>query len=504
MRYDPADENRFDLVLEEGMPDFLPDDVVNEVTPWKKAMHRVLIGLALTAITLNFWGLNLILPFIGHILLLLGFRTLRCENGWFNGCYVLSIVKFSYNFSALILNATIYSSRIYDSPFTYVLSAVGVIIQFATVLFLWQGIKSVQRKAGLEEGAGGAVGLVVWYSVVCVFAIFGQVHFIVAVIIFVAYICIIRNLWKLSDEMDEAGYMIKAALIRISDLVLICIMSVILTIGLIFAYVFCGEFKMDWKPKDTSQSEQIETIKEHLISLGFPEAILEDMTDEDIISCDGALQVVVDSADYPANDGRWVEERTDTSIHSYMVFDQKELRITGIGVLLPGEREQWKIIHHFLWTIDPGFYGTESIQLWPAYETASRVGWGKASDFTGQVLYDDGDTTFVSPYYTLGEETYTSDSIFWGQNTETDVFAEFSMPRGVENHRGYISYTIKETFPGSIVDAWINYTHQQTWMQYPAMTAKEKRMSNGWNDAGAFKTIQDALQFFPYKEDPLS
>ena len=35
---------------------------------------------------------------------------------------------------------------------------------------------------------------------------------------------------------------------------------------------------------------------------------------------------------------------------------------------------------------------------------------------------------------------------------------------------------------------------------YPAMTAMEKRMANSWNDAGAFMTVQDALQFYPANE----
>ena len=32
------------------------------------------------------------------------------------------------------------------------------------------------------------------------------------------------------------------------------------------------------------------------------------------------------------------------------------------------------------------------------------------------------------------------------------------------------------------------------------MTAMEKRMTNSWNDAGAFMTVQDALQFYPANE----
>ncbi len=32
------------------------------------------------------------------------------------------------------------------------------------------------------------------------------------------------------------------------------------------------------------------------------------------------------------------------------------------------------------------------------------------------------------------------------------------------------------------------------------MTAMEKRMTNSWNYAGAFMTVQDALQFYPTNE----
>ena len=54
---------------------------------------------------------------------------------------------------------------------------------------------------------------------------------------------------------------------------------------------------------------------------------------------------------------------------------------------------------------------------------------------------------------------------------------------------------------GYLFSSWINYTHQRTWLQYPVITAMESRIKNFWNTAGAFYTVQDALQFYPFKED---
>lgn len=107
---------------------------------------------------------------------------------------------------------------------------------------------------------------------------------------------------------------------------------------------------------------------------------------------------------------------------------------------------------------------------------------------------------FYRKYYFLGSQTYSSDSVFWGEQVKTDAFAAFSMPRTGENCRGYVSYPVTEVQDGYIISSWVNYTHQRSWFQYPVMTAMEKRMTYSWNDAGAFITVQDALQFDPSAE----
>ncbi|MBR2896110.1 MAG: hypothetical protein IKC03_10720, partial [Oscillospiraceae bacterium] len=308
-------------------------------------------------------------------------------------------------------------------------------------------------------------------------------------------------------ELAEAGYAVQTAPVKVPDLAITITTYTVLLIGCACGYLFGGYYPMDWTEMNTTEHDSVEEIKEHLLNLGFPEYVLNDLSTEDIAACEGALQIVVDVYDHPANEGRRVTTKEPGEPGSGVnwryitrtVYDEKELRITGIGVQIPGEREQWIIIQHFLWTTNPGFYGTESIQLWPPYNHHGE-GWGSAGDVTGRVLYDRDGVTYTAPYYSLGEQTFTSNSIFFGEQTSTDVFAAFSMPRTGENHRGYVAYPIIEMQDGWITDCWINYTHQRTWMQYPVVTAIEKRMTNGMNHAGAFITVQDALQFYSTDE----
>ena len=258
---------------------------------------------------------------------------------------------------------------------------------------------------------------------------------------------------------------------------------------------------MEWAPVDAGEHSGVEESKARLLALGVPDYVLNDLTAEDLAACDGAILVVVDVDDYPVNSGRrvshsyWIGGERHTNIHT--VYDVKELRITGVGVELPGER--WMLIQHFLWTTPPGFCGTESIQLWPAYR-AGMEGWRSGGALTGRVLYDEGGQTYAAPYCFLGEQTFAYDSLFWGKQIRDDLFAAFSLPRDGENCRGYVAYPIERVRDGYIVDGWFNYTHQQSWMQYPVMTAMENQMTNGWNWEGVFYEVATALQFYQNEE----
>lgn len=484
-------EQNFDSMLQNGLPELPPDDVVAEVTPWRRAMNRVLFGLALTVVTLNFWCLNYILPAIGLMLSLLGFRTLRRENGWFKSCYILTIVRAAYFLPTLILNATIYQRTAYSSPLFQGLTALNLALNFVLIFCLWQGFKAVQRKAGLPEHAGGAIALMVWYAVVCILALLQYVG-LLAIVLLVAYICMIYSLFKLSKELDEAGYAIQAAPVRVPDWAVTAAIMAALLIGITCAFLFGNRYPMEWTPVEHAEREQTDAIRENLVVLGFPEAILDDLTEDDLMACAGAQRVVVQTLDHSLHDDEpyykiTLHERAD------------ELRLTDIAVQLPGTPERWKLFHHFQWIADPGFYGTESIQLCPAYSASNA--WGAASGVTGQVLYDRDAQTYSASYHSLGGKTYTSDSIFFGAQTSTDIFATFSLPSAGENQRGYVSYAVQKLQDVRVIVSMANYTHQQSWLQYPATTAKEQRMTGIWS-AGAFHTVQDEFQLWPDEELP--
>lgn len=492
-----ARDDAFEALLAQSVDELPPEEIVADVTPWRWAMERVLFGLALCMVTLNFWCLNYLLPAIGTVLLLLGFRALRRENPWLGGCFVCAVLRAACVFPSLIANTTILPGDACRSA----AAAVSAALMLALLLCFWQGLRAVRRKAGLPAQCGGAGALLVWYVLMCVLAAVHYTGLLVPIAMLVGYVCTLRSLFQLSRALDEAGYAIAPGPVRVTDRCLVLVIAAVLGIGCTLGYLFGSSYRMDWQPVDTSEQAQTAAIRQQLLDLGFPEAVLNDLTPEDIAACDGALRVVTEAEDYPVNDGRNVlweayNEKNERYYVQDTVYDVKELRLTSVGVQLPGAQETWRVYHHFLWTTDPDFYGTEVLQIWPADQNISD-GWRFAGDVTGRVLHDRDGQTFTASYHTLGRQTYTADSVFFGQRTNSDLFAAFSMPRHAESARGYVAYSAAGVQSGYLLSSWCNYTHQQSLLQYPAVTAMEKRMTSAFGNTGAFYTVQHALQFFP-------
>ena len=355
-----ARDDAFEALLAQSVDELPPEEIVADVTPWRRAMERVLFGLALCMVTLNFWCLNYLLPAIGTVLLLLGFRALRRENPWLGGCFVCAVLRAACVFPSLILNTTILPGDAFRSA----AAAVSAALMLALLLCFWQGLRAVRRKAGLPAQGGGAGALLVWYVLMCVLAAVHYTGLLVPIAMLVGYVCILRSLFQLSRALDEAGYAIAPQPVRVTDRCIALVLAAALGIGCTLGYLFGSSYRMDWQPADTSEQTQTAAIRQQLLDLGFPEAVLNDLTPEDIAACDGAVRVVSVTEDHPFNDGRTVshkESNGEGGVVSVLdtVYDVRELRLTSVGVQRPGAQETWRVYHHFLWTTDPGFCGTE-------------------------------------------------------------------------------------------------------------------------------------------------
>lgn len=470
---------------------------IYEKSPWETAMGRVLMGIGLTSLTLNFWNLDHILPAIGTVLAVLGFYALRKENIWFRSCFLLAAVRAGLFWVILILNTTILPDLYSPGESAWIL--VSLALAMAEFFCLWRGFGAVRQRTGLPPRAGGAAALMAWYGGMYLLAAIHYQGLLAASGMIAGLVLILRSLYKQTKETAEAGAELSVRVALAEERRIVLSLVLILFVGGTCGYLLGGRYPMEWEEEPLSVPEDVARIREELMELGFPEYVLNDLSPEDLRACGGACRVVVDVSDQMVSEG-WKRtmkyNKEEGRLEEVNRRKEEELRLTGVGVRIPGERDTWRIFHHFQWLSRPSFHGTEALQLWPVYRDIPE-GWQACGEVTGQVLYEKDGTRYRSPYYRLETRTAVSDTVFWGPREQTDVFAAFSMPRRGDAWSGYVSYPAREIQDGYIISSWLNYTHQRSWLQYPVMTAMEKRMSNGWNSAGAFITAQSALQFDP-------
>ena len=466
---------------------------------WQQTYENILVGMGFCGITLNFLLLNYILPFIGILMIFAGLRKLRRENEWFKTGYAATAVKLVLTMVSLVVGTFISREQIYDTYIWKIVLLWAYALPLITAFSFFRGMRAELKKRDKEADSNILIHIFIWYMAVLFLAVTEYSGWIIGIMIVAAYIGILVELKHTAEDLEKAGYVLEEYSVRVSNGKCEAGAVILTAAGLAIGTIFFGSYHMKWTEVKTVQDPACEEIKTHLISLGFPEDILNDLKEEDILACKNARQVLLERNDYPINDGVDVSTTFGSYTQHSREYPKKELKLSGVAVEL--EREgQWKIIHHFLWNEDPGFRGTEALQLYPVYREWNG-GWIGEGELTGQVLYDKEGTSYAADYASLENTTYQlGQSLPFYESRETSsIFAEFSMPRRAEHCRGYVAYGIKAKEDGWWIDSWLNYTHQKSILQYPVMTAAQNRKQGGSLEP-VFVMVQDALQVLPGEE----
>lgn len=489
------DEQDFDALLSRSLPELPPEDIVARTVPGKKALNRILVGYFLSTFTINGLGLNLILPVIGQILMLLGFRALQHENRWFSACYVFAVLQAFLRFGKLILDTTIFDLPFEDpqnaaSAF-YIALALQVLLSVVSLICFWRGLRTVQKACGIRSKAIGVLALLAWNLLFCAMALLqmrGQ--FFGGYTLLFLLVSLIIILWMIARQakaLDATGYVLQPAPLRLSDRTLTLIILAILAIGCTCGHLFFSSYTMDWQKIDSTESAATSETKTHLAALGFPEDILDDLTPEDLARCRDAEQVVVDA-------------RTLNSENPTFDNGDYDIRLTNVIVLVPGDTPRVILFNHFSWLSTPKFYGTAALNILPTYEVSAEL-WRLEDGPTGRILYDDGDDSFVADYHSIEMRTVTS-NLFPNVAPSPSLYASFIFPNQGTRQRGYITYTIapRALLPEGYRQAGysqMTYMHQKKRFLYPAETADS---SSIFSINGPFESMQPAPLIFELTE----
>lgn len=398
----------FDRALTESLAELPPEEAVQAVTPWREAMHRIVLGLCLTCFTLNFLYLQYLLPAVGAAELYLGFRSLRRVNHWFHFAWILSCCKAVFVYSSTVAAATPLDLRL-----PTFLGILGGVLTLLLLLSLWQGLRQFAGAMAPPRWKDPALWAVVWFLVMIALALFWpQPGWIVFLVTLYAFYRIIRSLSAVSKRIDTWGYAFQAAPVKVSDgralqLFLLSLLGLTAACAVISSHLppQSEEIEQNFESSETT------AIRAELLDLGFPEELLEQVLAEDLPRLSGAVACQSDSLeDYPlGNDS----DRIHGSRTVALEYDDGSVQLV-----------------HF-------FSAQPSATVWRNHYSLRTN--AAVSDAVCRLVYTQGGETRTA---LLTADDYQAESgiSYFGDPYETyqTFFPAFSWPFGSEDRRCYV------------------------------------------------------------------
>lgn len=404
-----------------------PDEGMDAVTPWRRAMNQIVAGLCLTCFTLNFLGLQYLLPAVGTMELYLGARTLRFANCWFRRFFIISACKGIFLYMNLILAAT---------PFQPCLTPLnaffGVPLTAALLICYRQGLRQITRETAPDIRKDPALWALVWYSVLILLAlVWPEPGWPVFLALIFAFYRIVRSLLSAAAELETAGYALRAAPVRVSAerLQAVCFGSVVALV--LLAAVCSSHVPLSGTAiTESSFSPEGRTVQEELAELGFGETWSRQLTEADLLSLRGAVRL----------DDGGVEEipqgNDSDNLHENRVF----------FFLMPDG--DVRVLHFFSPGDDGGFWQCRLTIRSNAAVTdcTARLTWQCGVPYAASLTVEDG--------------TMRSGLDFFGQSyaESSSEFPAFSWPVFSNSRRGYVLFTAgQEANPQTILQERVEY-----------------------------------------------
>lgn len=403
----------FDCTIATALSELPPSkETVREVTPWRTAMNRIVLGLCLTCFTLNGWYLQYILPAVGSLLIYFGFRTLRQSNRWFRHAWYISICKVILLYIFAILDATPFADAI---PIGWMVPSAAMTV--ALFSFFHLGLVQAAREVGQTPQHRPALWAATWYAVLVLMALFvpdiGWLGFIPALI---AFVCIIRSMLHVKEDLENWGYAVQATPAKIgcgwfSALYLVSLLLAVLLTAVASNHIAIPSYEQAFDSSETA------AIQDKLQDLGFPEDLLERLPDEELFRMENACFCSVcrngDEADAGSKKGikaiRFDTVYVQTSSHTVRVYD-----------FFNFQKDTLRSNFRTMTMLEP----TRSAQV---------------SDITGGLTWTLDGTTYRSQL-PISRQAY--ESMFFGSSTLSSAI--FSYPFFSEDRAGYIAYTSYE------------------------------------------------------------
>jgi hypothetical protein len=454
-----------------------PEEEIKKINPWSNPIGFITWGFILTTLHLNFLYLQYILPVIGVILIFLGFRSLRNENKYFKIAWLLSILKLLLQLIDLVWASTPLS--IMDYP-KLAIGSVMLPFQIAMFLVFRAALKETSKKAGRLMESDPLLWASLWTMAAYLIALspFSN-SWLIFIPMVVSYIFIVRSLYRIGDEMDDTGYVLTNAPIKISNKIFGWTYFLIAFAVVITCSVFSNHLKLEAHEYSLPKTTE---ARQHLLDMGFPAEALRYLSNEDLMMLSDAVNV--------------------ESFSKLLMFDAKRIE----------HEERYGNYTQITHTYEPGKRNMDSTTVY--IELPENVVyvmqyfkwkggqpiWQDGILISGETEADDKQIISSGLFYSKRGTEYTADfpRLICDRMTQHSMFGTYypvlitgalSYPFGSEEQGGYVLYRYTVMTDSDIFDTYniFSYVHLLSPLRIPYIRTEDMILNGGY-------TFEDMLQ----------
>jgi len=415
------------------------DEVLSTVTPLKIAFRSLLTGVVLYSFTINIWYLQYILPSIGVILILIGMRMIRNNNCWLYVGYVFASLNLARWIAYLFIESTLNVQKelVINAEFV-----IGACIRICLFFLLYLGVRKEINKIGEAKQSSAILWLTILFILIPITSQTPLSKFPpVYIVIFFFLIIIFINMKKLFSEIEESGYELRAAPIRIKNMALFCIILSSMFIEVTITCVYVHYDFMSGTQIVDMKSDPNETIRNKLINMGTSEEIALALQEQELANIADAQSCM---------------SKSET-----ITVQNKKVVITNIYFYV--QKNEVYGVTYFKWLSTSKIFFEDMVNLEMGYRI-TPIG-GKIFYDIDQKKYEKNLNELKNMPTDVSKESI-DELLHISQDSSKYIYADFNYPWNSKNQRGYIMYRF-DASKGLASTTLVNYYRRENPYNFP-------------------------------------
>lgn len=447
-----------------------PEDKILKTNPWSNSIGSIAWGFSLTTLHLNFLYLQYILPTIGTAMIFLGFRSLRNENRYFKIIFIFSIFRLALHLAGLVWISTPLNTL---DDITISIGTVMFVFQIIMLMVSQAALNEVYKKSGKTPEYSPFYRIAVWTAAGFFIALSPlSQSWLSAIPMIVFYILIIRSLFRIGNELDDAGYVLTNAPVKINSKTFNRGYFITALMIIIICSIFSNHLRLKpqvfYPPKMTS-------LRQDLVDAGFPAEALNHLNEDDVEKLIGAVNIE-STSELLMYDPKEIKHSNTYGNHTYINFTyepgKKNLEVTTIYIEMPENLVY--VMQYFAWKGGSPLW-QDGIMISGENEVSNK------KIVSSGLFYSKGTISYEADFPNIICKEVVQNT-FFGKSYTTAISGILSYPFGSKDQGGYVLYSYEITYNAEnyITSSIFNYMHNSMPLYLPYERTDEKIISGAY------------------------